>query len=198
MASDKNKAKAAAATTKNEVDLTKIALPEGWSADDFEQAGGLLPLAPPELNQNSTIIAYIVACLDMPKRKSDGSDWKGLLVQIIVGTAKVKDSEDNVSEVGAGENIIIPVGGSLKANKDVMAVAFDPNTVVPGAFTVVGQVDTGKRDPMWDYDVKLNFKRAAPRRGIFALYNREVGGSLPAAPSEVLNKDGTKARSLVG
>lgn len=181
----------------NKLDLAKF-LPKGFTLDDFEVVGGLRPICPPELNQDAPIVGYVVSIIPMPKRKSDKSDWDCLLVTLL-STAQAKTSDGEIVTLEEGEDVLIPIGGSLKNNAGLLSSACDARKVVPGIFTVIGQVDTGKPSDMWEYEVRLAFKKAVPREGKFALYNKPVFAISNGAvtPGEVVNRDGSTAR-LVG
>ena len=190
--------KQTAAKPEMNVDLTKF-LPEGFSLSDFDVVGGLRPICPPELNEGSPIVGWVVTLLDMPDRE-DGSKWQALLINL-ASTAKAKAGDDIV-DVEPGQDVLIPVGGNLKNNADLLNAAVDPHKVVMGIFTVTGQQDVGKPSPMWTYDVRLAIKKAKTRDGAFALYNRPVAtpAQIPTTfipRGEVMGANGKPAQ-LVG
>lgn len=179
--------------TQVNVDLSKF-LPEGFSLDDFEVVGGLRPICPPELNAESPVVGWVVACLPMPARE-DGSQWSALLINL-VSTAQAK-AGDEIVTVEAGRDILIPVGGNLKNNGDLMAAAADPQRVVMGVFQVTGQQDVGKPSKMWVYEVKLALKKSIARTGAFALYNKPTISIGEMANQPIIGANGQPAR-LVG
>lgn len=176
------------------VDLAKF-LPEGFNLEDFESVGGLRPICPPELNAETPVIGHVVALLDMPDR-DDGSKWQALLIRL-ASTAQAK-AGDEIVTVEAGKDILIPVGGNLKNNGDLLNAAVDQHKVTMGIFVVTGQIDVGKPSKMWSYDVKLALKKQIKREGSFALYNRPLPEVRQLVTGEVLNSDGSRAKSLVG
>lgn len=190
----------------NEKELAQF-LPEGFSLDDFESVGGLRPICPPQVNAGSPVVGYVVALLDMPPRKADQSNWQGLLIHLL-STAQAEGADGEIIEVAAGKEIIIPVGGNLKVNSDLLNAAVDPRKVTAGIFTVVDTMDVGKQSLMWVYDVKLALKKQIPREGAFALYHKpaerlvpstQANGGQQFAQGQVIGKDGKPmTSSLVG
>lgn len=155
----------------NDLDLSKY-VPDGFDLSDFDVVGGLRPVCPPEVNQDNPVTGWIVALLDMPKRKSDGSEWRAILVQL-TRPAKAKAGDD-VVDVEAGKEILIPLSGSLKNNADLLNAAVDARKVTMGMFVVTGTMDIGKPSDMWVYEVRLALKKQIAREGAFALYNKPV------------------------
>jgi hypothetical protein len=148
------------------------------------------------VNAETPVIGWIVALLDMPPRKSDGKAWQGLLINL-VSTAQAQTSDGEIVMVEAGKDVIIPVGGSLKSNSDLLAAAVDPRKVTIGMFHVTGQRDVGKQSPMWDYDVRLALKKQQAREGAFALYHKPVEPLASYHQGQVVDRNGQPAR-LVG
>lgn len=191
----------------SDAELAKF-LPEGFSLDDFESVGGLRPICPPQVNAGAPVVGYIVALLDMPPRKADQSNWQGLLIHLM-STAQAEGADGEIITVEAGKEIIIPVGGNLKVNSDLLNAAVDPRKVTAGIFTVVDTMDVGKQSLMWVYDVKLALKKQIAREGAFALYHKPAERLVPAAQAnggtpqfaqgQVVGKDGKPlTSSLVG
>jgi hypothetical protein len=173
-------------------------LPEGFKLEDFDVVGGLRPIITPELNQGTPIAGYIVALLDMPPRE-DGSKWKAILVNLL-SPAKAK-AGDEVISIEPGKDVLVPVGGNLGNNADLLNAASSVKQVFLGIFHVTGTLPTGKPSEMWVYEVRIAKGKAIPRTGQFALYNREPAASLPAGPApgtDIRTADGKPAGSLVG
>ena len=183
-------------TFDKKYDMAKF-LPEGFSLDDFEKVGGLRPICPPEINAEVPVVGILVALLDMPPRKSDNSAWQGLLVHLL-STAQAQTMDGEIVSISAGNDIIVPVGGALRNNQDLLSAAVDPYKVTPVIFEVLGQRDTGKQSLMWDYEVKLAFKKQRPRDGAFALYHKPVERLAPVHHGQVVDRDGKPAPRLVG
>lgn len=179
-----------------DIDLSKF-LPEGFSLDDFQSVGGLRPICPPEVNAETPIVGWIVALLDMPARKADGSAWQGLLVNLLT-TAQAQTGDGEIVTVEAGKDVIIPVGGNLKVNQDLLAAAVDPRKVTCGIFSVTGKMNTGKQSDMWVYDVRLALKKQQAREGAFALYHKPAEPLASYHQGQVIDKDGKPVGRLVG
>ncbi len=196
MAKNDKKQAAVEPTSGADIDLSKF-LPEGFSLDDFQSVGGLRPICPPEVNAETPIVGWIVALLDMPARKADGTSWQGLLINLMT-TAQAQTSDGEIVTVEAGKDVIIPVGGNLKVNQDLLAAAVDPRKVTAGIFTVTGQLDVGKPSKMWVYEVRLALKKQKAREGAFALYHKPAEPLATYHQGQVIGKDGQAVGSLVG
>ena len=191
------KGQAGAQTTVGKVDpkIAELAkfLPPGFTLDDFVVVGGLRPIITPELNQEQPFAAKIVALLDMPPRE-DGSKWRAIL-GYLVSPAKARAGDETVT-VEPGKEVLIPVGGNLGNNADLLNAAVSTDSVYTGIFAVTGTIDTGKPSPMWVYEVRIAKTKAEKRVGQFALYNKPRN-ELPAA-GDIRDANGKPAGSMVG
>jgi hypothetical protein len=193
-----------------DINLTAF-LPKGFDAKDFDVVGGLRPICPPEsmTDPEQPTAGFVVSLLDMPDRK-DGSKWSAFLVEL-TGNASCKVGDDIVV-IPAGKEVLIPMSGKLKTNADLVSAAWDENLVYLGIFRVLGQVDVGKENPMWDFEVALH-KQTIPRTGKYALQLRTARESnaakaardavkqQPAAPigkGDITDASGKSAGSMVG
>lgn len=165
MANDKSKDKGASAATKTiekPIDFSQY-LPAGYDAGELQKVGGLVPLVPAEVmfERKAVVAGWVIEIIDMPPRpsmskKGEKEDWKGVLIELTGPT--FAQSGDDVIERKAGDAVVIPFTGSLKNNRPLIVAAADPEKMYLGLFRVVGQVDTGKPSPMWDYEVQLHPK----------------------------------------
>jgi hypothetical protein len=169
-------------------------LPQGFTLDDFVVVGGLRPIVTPELNQEQPFAAKIVALLQMPPRE-DGSKWSAILA-FLMSPAKAQAGDETVA-IEAGKEVLIPVGGNLGNNADLLNAASSAENVYTGIFSVTGTLDTGKPSPMWVYEVRIAKNKPEKRTGQFALYNKPAP-ELNAAPGDVRKANGEPAGSLVG
>lgn len=199
MASAKQKPTANTAPEARKFDM-KAFLPEGFSEDDFDIVGGLRPICQPESMMQYPVAGFVVALLEMPQRK-DKSDWRALLIHLTAAT-KAKAGEDIV-EIEAGEEVLVPVNGNLKNNPDLLNAACDPNNVYVAMLVCTGAIDVGKQSDMWNFEVKLS-RKAIKRQGRYALHNRAVPAQLASGPSAPLERGaitdskGQPVQSMVG
>jgi len=195
MAKEKNQARTAPEAPKFNM---KAFLPEGFSEEDFDIVGGLRPICQPETMQQYPVAGYVVALLDMPQRK-DKSEWRALLIHL-TGATKAKAGEDIV-EIAAGEEVLVPVNGNLKNNPDLLNAACDPANVYVAMLYCTGQIDVGKQSDMWNFEVKLS-RKAIKRQGRYALHNRAVPSQLAAAApigkGDITDSNGKPVQSMVG
>lgn len=194
----KNNQQAAGNVGKVDPKIAELAkfLPAGFTLDDFEVVGGLRPIVTPELNSEQPFAAKIVALLEMPPRE-DGSKWRAILAHL-VSPAKASAGEETVT-IEAGKEVLIPVGGNLGNNPDLLNAAVSPDSVFTGLFAVTGQLDTGKPSPMWVYEVRIAKSKPEKRIGQFALYNKPVNQmGAGATPGDIRDANGKPAGSLVG
>ena len=154
-------------------------LPEGFDEKDFAITGGLRPIVSPELMMDNPVVGWIVTRQEMPDR-DDGTAWSAFLVQLTGPCKAVDRGENEIIEVPAGSEVIIPISGALRNNRELQIAALDPARVYLGIFSVSGQVNVGKPSPMWAFDVLLH-KRTIPREGAFALHNRAAAPTLNGA-----------------
>jgi hypothetical protein len=199
MASAKRESQVAA-TKPKDVDM-KAFMPAGMTEDDLSVVGGLRPICQPEEMMGNPVGGWIVAIIDMPPRK-DKSEWRALLVEL-TGACRAKVGEE-VQTIEAGEEVLIPLNGSLKNNPDLLNAAASSSHVFWGFLQCVGQVDLGKPSPMWDFEVKLNKKNPIARTGKYALHQSAVqveimGSAIPQLGKDAItNANGQPAGSMVG
>jgi len=173
-------------------------LPEGFSESDFDVIGGLRPICQPETMMKYPVCGYVVALLDMPQRK-DKSDWRALLIHL-TGATKAKAGEDIV-EVAAGEEVLVPINGNLKNNPDLLNAACDPRNVYIAWLQCVGQLDVGKASDMWNFEVKLS-RKSIQRQGRYALQQHNQVGVVKDIPQlgkgDITDANGKPQQSMVG
>lgn len=143
-------------------------LPEGFEESDFAATGGLRPIVGPELLMEAPVVGWIVSRIEMPPRE-DGSKWDAFIVQLTGPCKAISDGD--VIDMAKGDEVIIPISGALKNNREMTMAAMSPTQVFLGIFSVLGQKDVGRPSPMWVFDCRLH-KKTIPRVGTFALHNR--------------------------
>lgn len=170
--------KSKASIPSTQPDLSKY-MPEGYSQAELQKVGGLTPIVPAELlhDREAIVAGWIVALLEMPpresmSRKGEKEPWHALLIEL-TGPCPAQSGQTVVERV-KGDMVVVPVGGSLKNNRDLLRAATDTKNVYFGTLRVVGSIDTGKPTEMWDYEVQVHPK-PKERTGIYALQSGPAG-----------------------
>ena len=177
----------------------KAFLPAGFTEDDFDIIGGLRPICQPETMMTHPVCGYVVALLDMPKRK-DGSEWRALLIHL-TGATKAKAGDDLIN-VEADNEVLVPVNGNLKNNPDLLNAACDSRAVYIAFLQCTGQLDVGKQSEMWNFEVKLS-RKSIVRQGRYALQQHNAVGvvskEIPQlGKGAITDANGQPAGSMVG
>lgn len=193
-------------------DMANLGLPSelGIEPKDLVDIGGMRPIAAAEVSfeSKSAVAGWLIGEQEMPPRASidpakrsrgEKDDWSALVV--LLTTPTMAYVGDEVVEVPAGKQVIIPVGGNLANNYELLQKAHDPRQVFWVALAVAGQVRLDKqRNPMWSYAVKSSPKGKDRDTGVFALPRPRNLPRLSMAqtiPGQVIDKNGQPAR-LVG
>lgn len=175
-------------------------LPEGYAKDDLVTVGGLRPIVPAEVTfeRRSPIVGYLLTVIDMPLRPKIGNPsekepWQTLLVRLT--QPAFAQVGDDVKEIPAGKDVVVPINGNLRNNHDLLGAAVDQQNVWLVAMYVEGQIPMkDNKNDMWSYVVQIH-KKAIARTGPFALFNR-ISRALP--PGTAKASDGTVYDAVTG
>lgn len=163
----------------DDFDFSKF-LPEGYDAKDLRKVGGLTPIYAPKLafeQKWDPVVGFIdrVMVLDMGEEiKDEKQRYRPFLVVELTSPNKGAvgpKSEQEVVSLNKGDDILVPVSGSIKNVKALEIAATDPANVYLGMFRVLGEKDlqqAGKPSPMWVIDARLHSK-TKKREGRFLL-----------------------------
>lgn len=162
MADDKNKGTAAVAgKTEAKFDPSKYLAP-GMNKEKIRKVGNLTPIWSGEIALEKGLVLAgrmdRLEILDMGEDK-DPKDRYRPMIRVVcafatTGVLGAKKEQKKV-EVPAGEDILLPITGSLKANKAVLLSAWDPKTVNYIIARAIGHVDTGKPSEMVEIETHL-------------------------------------------
>lgn len=185
----------------------------GFSEQELLDIGGMDPIAAAEVTfeSSSPVAGWLIGEKEMPPRMSidparrargEKEDWSALIVLLTASTNAYVGEE--VVEVEAGRRVIIPVGGNLGNNMELLQKAHDPKFCFWVFIDCNGQVQLDKqRNPMWNYTVKCSPKgKARESEGSLSLPRPR---NLPrlttpngTVPGQVVSRDGQPVQSLVG
>jgi hypothetical protein len=182
-------------TSHSPVDVAKYLRAAGFTDDDikgFTTVGGLQPIVSAEVSfGHEPVIGWLVDVHDMPKRESLNKDkrmagikedWRTYLFVLVHQTTALQG--EDLLTVDKGKEVRVPENGNLKNNAELQAAAMDQEYIYPVALFVTGQLDTseGKLNPMWNYEVKINWNLRVPRTSQAAYAHRKSPLALQASP----------------
>lgn len=159
---------AAAAPTDKKNTAPILALPTGFSEDDFIVVGGFTPMYKPKNAFEKKWEAvrawggYIDALPEIEDK--DGKKRTPLVAVMFLVAPNVGVLGDRTDEkekaLAAGDKILIPLGGNLLWNKDFTAAMFDPKSYFLMRLRVVGQQPSPDYPTdTWMWEVAVNPKR---------------------------------------
>ena len=196
MADNKKKSEplAGAALSSDDEDLLQY-LPEGMDLKDLHKTGGLTPTYSPKHALDGAfprVAGYIDRIMVLPtmaQGKDDEFTPVMILLRELVKPTKAtvgRDDDRQVVDVEAGKDILIPLTGNLKNNKELINALADQSKVYFCVAKVVGQQKVNNQpSKMWVWDLRICDKsQAKPREGIYAL---------PAANAQQLGVTATGA-----
>jgi hypothetical protein len=181
-------------------------MPEGWKADDLRAIGGLTPIYAPEaaLEEKFPPVAGWLDRIELLPEVTQGKDKATgqvrtyvpimIRVQTTAPTKGIMGKGDalQIVDVAAGDDILVPVTGNLRANKVLLGAvpgarprrelppAVAPDKVYFAILRVTGQ-QTVENGDMWVWDTRLHPK-TIERSGRYALPEGPLG-ELPQTAS---------------
>lgn len=177
-------------------------LPEGFSIEDAKKLGDLTPMYIPELAFSAEappvfgllVGIHVLPTQNVGKTNKEGRsmEWtpRALVIEALketVGWIGKKDAREQV-KIAAGEMVLVPMTGKLD-NMPELKIHAVSDRVVPIVARVIGRVDTGQADEMWDWQVYVFNAKSVPRPAKYALPN--------APQPQVLNAQGQVISNVV-
>jgi hypothetical protein len=165
-------------------------LPEGYSADQLQQIGGLTPIFMPEMayEEGAVCVGFVKWIEELPPvTRGRGSNEEVyvpylLRIQVTRDTPAVigpKNAREIVT-VPKGEDVLVPLSTGLLMNKKLLEAAHDLEFCFFVAMRVKGQIPTDQPSPLWDWDVRIDRTKPLKRQGDLILPTILARPALPA------------------
>lgn len=148
------------------IDWSKY-LPKDVDKSDLKKTGGLKPAYYPDeaLTQGwDPIVVRLVGIKRLPEQRQGRRIWTPQLFHGVLRTpakamAGIRDDR-KVVDLKPGDDILIPITGSLKIDSDLIEAARHPTRLYTACFAVVGQdtisvPDVDDPNPMFIWDARL-------------------------------------------
>lgn len=209
-----SKAKTQTAPNADKFDYSAY-LPEGVELTDVYKTGGLTPIFSPEqaFTEELVVAGWIDRIFSLPTQRENKEDeytpYMIMLREIhtdTMGTQKDTQGNNAPIEVKKGKDILIPITGNLKTNRELITAVMDPTQSHFGIFRVVGTMKLDQPTPMWVWDCRLVTK-TRPRAGVFAapgildptrlFAKNKEGQTFNTDTGEVIDSDGKTVSKLV-
>lgn len=139
-------------------------LPQGVSKEDLRKTGALTPIYSPGeafAGKWKAIMVYLVGIETLPTQNvGTPFEFTPQMIRAVLRTAGkgmqgVGESKAAVDLV-PGDDILIPITGSLKVNREIMLAATDPVRLFTAGFAVIRQEKVNEApSPMWVWEAPI-------------------------------------------
>jgi hypothetical protein len=142
------------AAASDDFDITQY-LPAGADPSKIKVTGGLTPIYRPEdaYNQKWPPVIGDMKCVE----KLDAiTDFDSFMIRVVCVAPTKGISADEPVDVPVGSEVLVPVSGNLRSNREILAAATNGTSYYRAGFKVTGQKEMGKgRSDMWVVKAKL-------------------------------------------